>query len=72
MKIDQLIGYLDFAEKSGAKRRKKRKTKLRFKNENSRYFDAKLRFAQPFLPKLKWETNKSLQGLTEILPLSAG
>jgi hypothetical protein len=57
VKIDQLIGYLDFAEKSGAKRRKKA-----------------LRFAQPFLPKLKWETNWSLypQGLTEILPLSAG
>jgi len=42
---DQLIVHLNFAINGWAKRSKKREAKLRVKNENLEYFDAKLRFA---------------------------
>ena len=42
---DQLIVHLNFAKNCWAKRSKKREAKLRVKNENLKYFDAKLRFA---------------------------
>ena len=48
---DQLIVYLSFAKNGWAKRSKKREAKLRVKNENLKYFDAKLRFA--FLAPLR-------------------
>jgi len=42
---DQLIVYLNFAKNGWAKRSNKREAKLRVKNQNLKYFDAKLRFA---------------------------
>jgi len=41
----QLIVNFSFAINGYAKRSKKREAKLRVKNSNLRYFDAKLRFA---------------------------
>jgi len=48
---DQLIVHLNFAKNGLAKQSKKREAKLRVKNENLKYFDAKLCFA--FLASLR-------------------
>jgi len=42
---DQLVVNFNLAKNGWAKRSKKREAKLRVKNKNLRYFDAKLRFA---------------------------
>ena len=42
---NQLIVHSNVAKNSWAKRSKKREAKLRVKNKNLNYFDAKLRFA---------------------------
>jgi len=54
------------AERSEAR---KREAKLRLKISFIFIFDAKLRFAQPFLAKFKWTTNWSFspQGLNSKL-----